>query len=126
MIGGALLRTFDETQELVARILGCSRLRAFLTFTLPQIKGSVVTGMLFAFVSSLDEVIVAILVSSGRNVTVTKVMFDSLRDEIDPTIAAVSSLMILASFVNVRPGTISNLEFRGRLVTRLRHALAPS
>jgi len=95
------LRTFDETQELVARILGCGRLRAFLTVTLPQIKGSVITGMLFAFVSSLDEVIVAILVSSGRNVTVTKVMFDSLRDEIDPTITAVSSLMILASFIGL-------------------------
>jgi len=95
------LRSFDDTQELVARILGCSRLRAFLTVTLPQIRGSVVTGMLFAFVSSLDEVIVAILVSTGRNVTVTKVMFDSLRDEIDPTITAVSSLMILASFLGL-------------------------
>ena len=57
--------------------------------------------MLFAFVSSLDEVIVAILVSTGRNVTVTKVMFDSLRDEIDPTITAVSTLMILASFLGL-------------------------
>jgi len=95
------LSTFDETQELVARILGCGRLRAFLTVTLPQIRGSVVTGMLFAFVSSLDEVVVAILVSSGTNVTVTKVMFDSLRDEIDPTITAVSSLMIVASFIGL-------------------------
>ena len=95
------LRTFDDTQELVARIMGCSRLRAFLTVTLPQIRGSVITGMLFAFVSSLDEVVVAILVSTGRNVTVTKVMFDSLRDEIDPTIAAVSTLMIVLSFVGL-------------------------
>ena len=95
------LRTFDDTQELVARIMGCSRLRAFLSVTLPQIRGSVITGMLFAFVSALDEVIVAILVSTGRSVTVTKVMFDSLRDEIDPTITAVSTLMILASLIGL-------------------------
>jgi len=95
------LRGFDGTQELVARIFGCSRLRAFLSVTLPQIRGAVLTGALFAFVSSLDEVVVALLVSGGRTVTVTKVMFDSLRDEIDPTIAAVSTLLIFASVLGL-------------------------
>jgi putative spermidine/putrescine transport system permease protein len=93
------LRSFDATQELVARILGSSRIHAFVTVTLPQIKASIFTGMLFAFITSLDEVVIATLVAGGTNVTVPKVMFDSLRDEIDPTITAVSSLLILASLL---------------------------
>jgi len=93
------LRTFDMSQELAARSLGCSRLRAFVSVTLPQISGSVLSGGLFAFVTSLDEVVVAMLVSAGDNTTITKVMFASLRDELDPTIAAVSSILIVGSLV---------------------------
>lgn len=95
--GLAGLRAFDMSQEQVARSLGCTRLRAFWSVTLPQIRGSVMSGAIFAFVTSLDEVVVALFVSSGQNTTITKVMFSSLRDEIDPTIAAVSSLLIVGS-----------------------------
>ena len=91
------LRVCDPAQELVARSLGCTRLRAFWSITLPQIRGSVLTGLLFAFITSFDEVIIALLVSTGDNTTITKVMFTSLRDEIDPTIAAVSSMLIAVS-----------------------------
>jgi putative spermidine/putrescine transport system permease protein len=93
------LRSFDMSQELVARSLGSSRLHAFLTITLPQIKPSVLTGLLFAFITALDEVIIAIFISGGDNLTLTKVMFDTLHDEIDPTIAAVSSLLIGGSLI---------------------------
>ena len=93
------LRAFDMSQEQVARSLGCTRLRAFWSVTLPQIRGSVMSGAIFAFVTSLDEVVVALFVSSGQNTTITKVMFSSLRDEIDPTIAAVSSLLIVGSVI---------------------------
>lgn len=93
------LRVCDPSQELVARSLGCTRMRAFRSVTLPQIRGSVLTGLLFAFITSFDEVIIALFVSAGQNMTITKVMFDSLRDEIDPTIAAVSSMLIAVSVV---------------------------
>jgi putative spermidine/putrescine transport system permease protein len=88
------LRDFDINQELAARSMGCSRFEAFRRVTLPQIAGSVVSGVVFAFATALDEVVIALFVSSGDNTTVTKVMFSSLRDEIDPTIAAVSALLI--------------------------------
>jgi putative spermidine/putrescine transport system permease protein len=91
------LKTFDMSQELVARSLGFSRLQAFLRVTLPQIRGSVLSGALFAFVMSVDEVIVSLFISAGTNSTLTKVMFVALRDEIDPTIAAISSLLIATS-----------------------------
>lgn len=91
------LKTYDLNQELVARSLGASRLRAFMTITLPQIRFSVVAGALFAFITSLDEVIVALFISGGENATLTRRMFNALRDQIDPTIAAISTCLILVS-----------------------------
>ena len=91
------LRTYDLNQELVARSLGASRLRAFYEITLPQIKFSVITSALLAFLTSFDEVIISIFLSGGGNSTLTKQMFNALRDYIDPTIAAISTLMILLS-----------------------------
>lgn len=91
------LRGFDMSQELAARSMGCSRLEAFWRVVLPQISGSIWSGVIFAFVTALDEVVIALFVSSGDATTVTKVMFSSLRDEIDPTIAAVSSILIATS-----------------------------
>ncbi len=95
----ASLRTYDLNQELVARSLGASRLKAFFAITLPQIKFSVLTAALLSFLTSFDEVIVAIFVSGGVNATLTKHMFAALRDYIDPTIAAISTIMVLVSSV---------------------------
>ena len=68
---------------------------------MPQIRASVLSGALFAFVTSLDEVVVSLFIAAGDNATITKVMFGSLRDEIDPTIATVSTLLILCSLTAV-------------------------
>ncbi len=93
----AALRTYDMNQERVARSLGATRLKAFFVITLPQIKFSIVTAALLSFLTSFDEVIIAIFVSGGENATLTKHMFSALRDFIDPTIAAISTIMILIS-----------------------------
>ena len=93
----AALRTYDLNQERVARSLGATRLKAFFVITLPQIKFSVVTAALLSFLTSFDEVIVSIFVSGGSNATLTKHMFAALRDFIDPTIAAISTIMIVVS-----------------------------
>jgi putative spermidine/putrescine transport system permease protein len=85
------------TQEMAARSMGASRTRAFLTITLPQIRFSVLTGAFLAFITSLDEVVVAMFVSGGENATITRRMFNSLRDQIDPTIAAISTCLIVVS-----------------------------
>ena len=93
------LRNYDLNQERVARSLGATRLKAFFVITLPQIKFSIVTSALLAFLTSFDEVIIAIFVSGGKNATLTKHMFAALRDFIDPTIAAISTIMIVVSTV---------------------------
>ncbi|MGI9311553.1 MAG: ABC transporter permease [bacterium] len=89
------LRGYDMNQERVARSLGASRLRAFMVVTLPQIRFSVITGALLAFIVSFDEVIVALFISGRDLSTITRSMFLALRDQIDPTIAAISTIMIL-------------------------------
>lgn len=89
------LRSYDMNQELVARSLGASRLKAFMVITLPQIRFSVVTGALLAFIVSFDEVIVALFISGGSMSTITRSMFLALRDQIDPTIASISTIMII-------------------------------
>jgi putative spermidine/putrescine transport system permease protein len=104
------LRKFDNTQEMVARSLGMNRFRAFMAVTAPQIRPSIVTGVLFAFISALDETVVALFIAGGSNQTLTKRMFEALRDEIDPTIAAISSLLTGASLLIVLFGVISRRE----------------
>jgi putative spermidine/putrescine transport system permease protein len=105
------LRHFDMNQELVARSLGYSPFWAFVYVTLPQIRGSVIAGALFAFVSALDEVIVALFISGGDNTTLTKIMFTALRDEIDPTIAAISTILIVVSLaIGVIAALVSRRE----------------
>jgi putative spermidine/putrescine transport system permease protein len=93
------LQSFDTNQELAARSLGASRLVAFLTVTAPQIKMSIVAGALFAFVTAFDEVVIALFISSGSSATLTRRMFANIRDQVDPLVAAVSSVLVIASIV---------------------------
>jgi len=93
------LKGYDFNQEQVARSLGASRLKAFFSVTLPQIRASVLAGAFFSFIIAFDEVVIASLLSGGDGATLTNLMFASLRDEIDPTIAAISSLMIVLTTI---------------------------
>ena len=91
------LKNYDMNQEKVARSLGASRLRAFFEITLPQIKFSIISACLISFLTSFDEVIISLFVSGGDNSTITRAMFLALRDQIDPTIAAISTVLIVIS-----------------------------
>ncbi|MBV2160855.1 ABC transporter permease [Achromobacter denitrificans] len=93
----AALASFDFSQEMAARSLGAHPLRAFRDVTLPQIRFSVMAAAILAFITSLDEVVVALFIAGGPSATLTKRMFNSLRDEVDPAIAAISTLLILVS-----------------------------
>jgi putative spermidine/putrescine transport system permease protein len=93
------LASYSSTQEQAARSLGATRLRAFFTVTLPQIKASVMSAMLFSFFTSFDEVVVAMFISSGSSATLNRRMFNALRDQVDPTIAAISSCLIGVTIV---------------------------
>lgn len=91
---GAGLRGFDEAQEQAALGLGASLPVAIWRVTLPQLRPSLISAGFLAFISSFDELVVAMFLS-GSAMTLPKKMFDNIVSEIDPTIAAVSVIQIL-------------------------------
>lgn len=99
MIVTSALKSFDMNQERVARSLGASRVKAFFMVVMPQLKFSILTAAILSFLTSFDEVIVSLFVSGGDNSTLTRNMFAALRDQIDPTIAAISTIMIVVTSV---------------------------
>lgn len=92
------LRAADPALEHAAAGLGAGALKTFLRVTLPQIRPSLITAGLFAFVISFDELVIALFLS-GAAATLPKKMFENITFAIDPTIAAVSVLKIVAIFV---------------------------
>ncbi|WP_342641355.1 ABC transporter permease [Rhodoligotrophos ferricapiens] len=94
IIVSASLKTVDPRLEQAAMGLGASRLKAVWRVTLPIIRPALVSAMFLAFVSSFDELVVAMFLG-GANMTLPKKMFDNIMNEIDPTIAAVSVMQVL-------------------------------
>jgi putative spermidine/putrescine transport system permease protein len=91
----ATLQGFDERLEYAAMNLGATPWRTFWQVTLPIIRPGVLAGAVFAFISSFDELVVALFVSGTGAVTLPRKMWQSIRFEIDPTIAAVSTILIV-------------------------------
>jgi putative spermidine/putrescine transport system permease protein len=91
----ASLAGFDRRLQQAALSLGATPWGAFRQVTLPLISPGVMVGALFAFITSFDELIVALFLSGSGAVTLPRRMWDDLRFAIDPTIAAVSTLTIV-------------------------------
>jgi putative spermidine/putrescine transport system permease protein len=104
---------FDWNQIQAARSLGAGWARAIIGVMLPQLGLSLATAALMAFLASLDEAVISIFLANGPNATLPKLMFISLRDQIDPTIAAISTLWTVfvtgaVLLFNVRSGEQSH------------------
>jgi putative spermidine/putrescine transport system permease protein len=95
----ATLQNFDINLLKAAYSLGATPARAFFTVTLPIISPGVIAGALFAFVVSLDEVVVALFIGGPAQRTLPRQMFDGIRDNINPSILAVSALLILITLL---------------------------
>jgi putative spermidine/putrescine transport system permease protein len=102
----ASLAAFDHRLEQAARSLGATPWGAFRQVTLPMIRSGVVVGALFAFITSFDELLVALFLSGSGAVTLPRRMWDDLRFSIDPTIAAVSTLTIVLTAVLLGAATL--------------------
>ena len=74
-------------------------MEAFFLVTLLQIKQAVVGGALHSFITSLDEVVIALFITGGDGSTITRRIFASLRDELDPKIAGTVLIAISIIFV---------------------------
>jgi len=91
----ASLAGIDPRLERAALSLGATPRATFFQVTLPLIRPGVLVGALFAFITSFDELVVALFLSGSGAVTLPRRMWDDLRFQIDPTIAAVSTLTIV-------------------------------
>lgn len=93
----ATLQGFDRNMVRAAASLGARPLTAFFGVTLPLIMPGVVSGAIFAFVTSFDEIVVALFIASPAQFTLPRQLFSGLRDHLDPSIVAIATLLIVVS-----------------------------
>ncbi len=90
----ATLSTYDANLTRAALSLGASPWSAFFRVTLPNILPGVVSGGIFAFAISFDEVVVALFMTAAEQRTLPVQMFSGIRDQINPTIMAAATLLL--------------------------------
>lgn len=95
----ATLVGFDKSLVRAAANLGAGPLRTFFKVQLPLIVPGVISGGLFAFITSFDEVVVVLFLGSASQKTLPWQMFTGLREQISPTILAVATLLVTISIV---------------------------
>jgi len=93
----ATLSGFDHSINRAAASLGSTPLNTFMKVTLPLILPGVISGGLFAFVTSFDEVVVVLFLAGLDNTTIPIQMWVGLREQLSPTILAVATCLILLS-----------------------------
>lgn len=97
----ARLKSLDRRLELAASGLGASPVTTFRLVTIPLVAPGVVTGMIFAFITSFDETVISLFLSSPRFKTLPVRMYESVTVEVDPTIAAASTLILCVTLALV-------------------------
>jgi len=95
LIVTATLQGFDLNLERAAMNLGANRLRTFFKITFPMIGPGMLSGAIFAFLISFDEVIIAVFICGTTATTLPKRMWDSLTMETDPTITAIATMLVV-------------------------------
>ena len=95
----AALKSFDGNLELAALGLGASWPTMFRRIMLPGILPGILAGGIFAFITSFDDVVLALFLTNVRTRTLPKLMYEGVAHEIDPTIIAAAGLIILTTIV---------------------------
>jgi putative spermidine/putrescine transport system permease protein len=101
LVLSANLKGFERTLERAAMSLGASPTRTFIHVTLPILRPGIIISALFAFVQSFDETVVAIFISGRGAETLPRRMFDSIRQEADPVIAVISTLLFVLVLIGL-------------------------
>ncbi|MCP4316072.1 MAG: ABC transporter permease [Hyphomicrobiales bacterium] len=111
----ATLVGFDQSLVRAAANLGANPVTTFFRVQMPLILPGVISGALFAFITSFDEVVVVLFLGSAGQKTLPWQMFTGLREQISPTILAVATLLVTISII-----LLTVLEFLRRRSERLR------
>ncbi len=116
----ATLVGFDRSLTRASANLGADPVTTFLRVQMPLILPGVISGGLFAFITSFDEVVVVLFVGSAQQKTLPWQMFIGLREQISPTILAVATILVVISIA-----LLTTVELLRRRSERMR-GLAPS
>jgi putative spermidine/putrescine transport system permease protein len=113
----ATLQGFDANLTRAAASLGAGPTRAFFRVILPLILPGVISGMVFAFATSFDEVVVALMLAGPDQRTLPREMFMGIREQISPEITAIATALIIFAAT-----LLLAMEMLRRRVQRLRGA----
>lgn len=95
----SMLLSSDPALPRAAAVLGASPLRALIHVTLPTVRPGIISGAVFAFLVSFNNVSISMFVSSARTATLPVVIFNRIDYVPNPSIVAVAALIILATTV---------------------------
>jgi putative spermidine/putrescine transport system permease protein len=109
----ATLKGFDHNLVRAASSLGAPPVTVFLTVVLPMILPGVMAGAIFAFITSFDEVVIALFLTGPQQITLPRQLFSGLRNQLDPSIVAVAVLMMVVTVL-----MLGILEYIQRVTAR--------
>jgi len=111
----ATLVGFDQSLVRAAQSMGANPVRTFFKVQMPLILPGVISGALFAFITSFDEVVVVLQVADVEQRTIPRQMFSGIREQISPTILAVATILVMISI-----GLLTTVELLRRRSERMR------
>jgi putative spermidine/putrescine transport system permease protein len=101
----AVLAGYDFSVEDAARDLGAGPIKTFFLITLPRIRTGVFTAMIFSFITSFGEFNIAVFLTASDTMTMPVQIWSSLKYEVTPIVAAVSTVMILTTLLGIGIGS---------------------
>jgi len=93
-----VLRRFDRSLEEAARNLGATPFQTFFLVVLPVVRPGIVAGTVLAFITSFDEVVLALFLAEPGAPTLPVTIYSAVQLGFEPSVAAVSGLLIIATF----------------------------
>jgi len=111
----ATLTGFDQSLIRAANNLGADQTTTFFKVIMPLILPGMISGALFAFVTSFDEVVVVLFLADIEQRTIPRQMWSGIREQISPTILAVATILVIISI-----GLLTTVELLRRRSERLR------
>ena len=116
----ATLVGFDNSLTRASANMGAGPIQTFFKVQMPLILPGVISGALFAFITSFDEVVVVLQLADVTQRTIPRQMFSGIREQISPTILAVATILVIISI-----GLLTIVEMLRRRSERMR-GLSPS
>jgi putative spermidine/putrescine transport system permease protein len=116
----ATLVGYDHSLSRAAASLGADSVTIFRKVTMPLILPGVISGALFAFITSFDEIVIVLFVAGVEQRTIPREMWSGIREQISPTILAVATILVLVSIA-----LLTTVELLRRRTERMR-GIAPA